>query len=157
MALRERFEIEQTIKVASADRQGKTDHLAVVDRKILEVQASKAADVSDYNQKLKDLRAEQKALLDTIENGVAKVKVVVGERLNDQTGQVETYRLDTGMVIPELTRALSREERQLDITDLDPKGTGKPGATKATAKAGKPPAKTKGKGGRGKSAGASAE
>lgn len=156
MALRERFEIEQTIKVASADRQGKTDHLAVVDRKILEVQACKAADVSDYNQKLKDLRAERKALLDTIENGVAKVKVVVGERLNERLGQVETFRLDTGMVIPELTRALSREERQLDITDLDPKGTGKPAPAKAAPKAGKPPAKTKGKGGRSR-AGASAE
>jgi len=156
MALGEKKLIDMPVKVASKDRQEKTDHLAVVDRKILEVQACKAADVSDYNQKLKDLRAEQKALLDTIESGIQHVKVEIYEKLNEQLGQVETIRVSDGKVLPEFTRPLNKEERQLDIMDLDPKGTGKPAPAKAAPKAGKPPAKTKGKGGRAR-AGASAE
>jgi|GEM_PF-6261008 len=162
MAFGEQKTIKLKVKVGSGGQLEKKDQLVEVRREFAKVSGAKALDMKDYNQSLKDLRTQEKELLDTIANGIAEVDVDVVERLNDKLQQVETFRVDTGKIIPELTRPLNQEERQLSIEDLDPKGTGKTATSKA-APAGKPakakgPAKSKGKGGRGaRSAGASAE
>jgi TolA-binding protein len=161
--LGERFEIEEAVKVSSRERTEAEGRLAKVDRKILDTKEAKALKLADFKQQLKDLNEEQKVLLDVHENGVQKVKVQVFERLNDRQSHVEMVRVDNGKVIGE--RALTAEERQLDIMDLDPKGTGKPQASKPPAKVkgkasagGAKPGAAKAKGrGKGRSAEASAE
>lgn len=116
---------EIVVKVTNKDRDEKKDELVEVDREIDRIAAEKSAAGSEFNRQLKDERKRRADLLSTIESGTEKIEVEVFERLNDKLGQVETVRVDNGKVLPEFTRALTAEERQLDISELDPQGTGK--------------------------------
>jgi predicted phage-related endonuclease len=132
MALGEKFVKTIQVKVGAKGQEAKKDELVGVDREINRVEGEKAAEMNEFNSQLKGLRKQRNQLLDTIENGIEEQEIEVFERLNDKLQQVETIRVDTGKVMPEFTRALTAEERQLDISDLDPKGTGKRGRGKAS-------------------------
>lgn len=156
--LGDRFTTEIVVNVSNKERDEKKDELVEVDREIDRIAAEKSAADSEFNQQLKGELKRRTDLLNTIESGTEKQEVEVFERLNDKLGQIETVRVDNGKVLPEFTRALTAEERQLDIMDLDPKGTGKT-PPPAKAKGGRKPGPAKGKArGKGRAAaGASAE
>lgn len=90
----------------------KKDRLVDVDRKILEVEAEKAAAVSEFNKELKELRKERVTLLDVIGTGKVKREVECYEDRDDRRGHMLVRRLDTDEVVDE--RPLSASERDGD-------------------------------------------
>lgn len=121
MGFGDQFRKEVKVKLDDAAVSERKNRVCHVDREILNVQADKAQALGEHNGRLKELRDEHRKLLTAIETGVETVEVDVLERVNERRGEVETVRCDTGEVIPELTRPLTSEERQLTFDD-----TGKP-------------------------------
>lgn len=117
MGFGDQFRKEVKVKLDDAAVSERKNRVCHVDREILNVQADKAQALGEHNGRLKELRDEHRKLLTAIETGVETVEVDVLERVNERRGEVETVRCDTGEVIPELTRPLTSEERQLTLDD----------------------------------------
>ena len=97
----------------------KYKELVEVDQEIARTSAQKASAMTDYNQQLKDLRKHQTTLLNTIETKIETRSIECEERINEARQEIEVYRLDTGSLVPEMTRPLTQEERQLDLEDVE--------------------------------------
>ncbi len=82
---------------------------AEIDRKILEIQAEKAAANSGFNGDLKTLRKEQVTLLESAKAGTAKLEIDCYQERDDRRGIMLTMRCDNGNIVDE--RALTAEER----------------------------------------------
>lgn len=85
-----------------------------IGREIAEAQEEKAGDNSRHNQRLKALREEERRIRDAISTGKETIHVDCYERINEQLQQVETVRRDTEQVLPNLTRPMTSEERQVE-------------------------------------------
>src|SRR5690606_10655026 len=97
------------------DQAKKHDRLAEVDREILNVSAEKADANGDFNKQLKELRKEQKAILDTLDTGKETIEVDCYEEVDEQRLEMLTKRADNDQILPEFTRPLTAEERQMTI------------------------------------------
>jgi hypothetical protein len=117
MAFGDIFKREITVKLDKNELGPRKDRLCEVDRQILNVQADKAGALSGFNEQLKGLRDEHRKLLTAIETGTETTEVEVFERVDDRRGEVLTIRVDTNKPLPELTRPLTGDERQLGIED----------------------------------------
>jgi len=93
--------------------------LAEVDREILEVQSEKSATNVDFNKQLKDLRKEQKDLLDTLDTGKETIPIEVYDEVDEDRLEVVTKRADNDEILPELTRPMTPEERQTRMGAVD--------------------------------------
>ncbi len=125
MGFGDTFSKEVTVQLDDEAKSERKDRLVTVDQKIHSVVADKASSLGDYNGQLKALRDEQKKLLTAIETGVETVSVQVLERVDERRGEVHTVRVDTNEIIPELTRPLTGEERQLTLDDAGSRKRGK--------------------------------
>lgn len=106
------FMREITQAVSKKDQSGR---LAEIDREILDVTAEKTEANADFNKQLKELRKDQRAILDSIETGELRAEVEVYEEFDEERLEVLTKRADDDQVIPELTRPMSPEERQMSL------------------------------------------
>lgn len=119
MTDRRTFTIKMKQTVANRELVEKYEELVEVDREIDKVGADKAAQMSDFNQELKGLRQKRKGLLDVINDGEQEVEVLCYTKVDEQLHQVVTYRCDNDEPIPELTRALTAAERQMNLEDYE--------------------------------------
>lgn len=86
-----------------------------------QIKASKASEMHDFNQQLKEVRALQKACHDAFTTGTEKVKVECIEKRNERLHQVEYFEKGTGKLLDKLTRPMTAEERQTDMFSEDGK------------------------------------
>lgn len=129
------FKLKRTVN--GNDKEDRKSQLALVDRKIIEVTEEKRSENSNYNTELKDLRAQQRALLEAIECGEETVTIQVYDKFVYETNTVEICKADTHEVVDR--RAMTAEERQIDWTkeaknEVKAKGNGGKAAAAAEAK-----------------------
>lgn len=97
-----------SIHLNDKERAEAKDKLVVVDNELIAIQAAKRADMSDYNERLRDKRAEQETLLKAIKTGALEKEVEVYERRDDRRGVMVYFRADNDEQVDE--RALTAEE-----------------------------------------------
>lgn len=109
----EREVFKHPVEVALTDEEinARLNRNAEIDRKILEIQAEKAAANSGFNDDLKTLRKEQITLLESAKAGKATVEIDCYQERDDRRGNMLTLRCSDGSIVDE--RALTAEERNL--------------------------------------------
>src|SRR5687768_2408303 len=101
------------VTTSDAENTDRLHRLAVVDKKIQDIEAEKATEVSKHNENLKQYRKEQRKLLDAIQSRK--------QQRDEQVDQVPDYRLGK-MNIDRASdtcfdeeRALTDEEREREL------------------------------------------
>jgi hypothetical protein len=107
------FKKEIIVDLPKENQQDKHERLAEVDRAILESAAAKAAANGEFNAELKELRKEQKTILDTLTTGKETIEVDCYEEIDERRLEILTRRVDTNDVLHEFTRPMTAEERQV--------------------------------------------
>lgn len=113
------FKKEITVDVPKKDQKVKHERLVEVDRELLAVKAEKDSANGEFNGQLKALRNEQKSILDTIETGQETIEVECYEEVDESRLEMVTKRVDNDQILPELTRPLTPEERQMGFDGGD--------------------------------------
>jgi len=105
-------------KVGKKDQQHKYEELVQVDRDIDEKVNEKANSNKEFNADLKDLRKARKSVLDIIDSGEETLDVDCYEVPDEARMEMTYRRVDNGKELPEYTRPMTADERQLNFDDL---------------------------------------
>ncbi len=105
-------------KVGKKDQQSKYEELVQVDRDIDEKVNEKANANKEFNADLKDLRKARKSVLDVIDSGEETLDVDCYEVPDEARMEMTYRRVDNGKELPEYTRPMTADERQLNFDDL---------------------------------------
>ncbi len=140
------------VDVTDAENTAKLQRLAVVDTKIKDTEAEKAGDVSKHNESLKQLRKEQRKLLEAIQTKRETREIECYEKRDERLNKVTIHRRDNDQLIDE--RAMTAAELSGQPTPSKPAkppkarkqpdlpNTGPNGATSETTGAGGETART---------------
>src|SRR5690606_9148352 len=112
------FPVSIVQQVGDEERTAKLEELRELDEAIDKADAEKKASAVDHNATIKALRASKKAVMNVLGSGVERVDVDAYTVVDHQVGEVRTYRVDNDQLIPERTRPLTSEERQMNIDEL---------------------------------------
>jgi hypothetical protein len=113
------FSKQLPVKIPDGEREKKIQRHLEVEREIDRAKGEKAAAMVDHNKAIKDMNAERKSLLDTIETGMAEVEIECRETKDFRRGMMITTRSDTNEEIDE--RPLTVDERQEAMAYTDTK------------------------------------
>jgi hypothetical protein len=95
------------------------DRLAEVDREILTIKSEKKETNRELNGRIKVLEAEQEQILKERETGKRTIAVDCYEEIDEQRLEMVTKRVDNDQILPEFTRPLTAQERQVGIPEPD--------------------------------------
>jgi hypothetical protein len=104
------FSKQLPVKIKDGDREKRIKRHLEVEREIDKAKNEKATAMVEHNKAIKDMNAERKALLDTIETGVEEKEIECKEVKDFRRGVMITTRTDTNEEIDE--RPLTVDERQ---------------------------------------------
>ena len=124
-AARKTFPKKIAIHLTDRERDEAKNRLVVVDQEIHAIGDAKSRENSDFNSRLKDKRAEQRALLGAIETGSMEREIECYEVRDDRRGHMVTFRADSEEQVDE--RPLTADERQQELPGIGGKDGDDPG------------------------------
>lgn len=127
----ETFKKQIKLKLTAEQKTERKDRLVTVEQELDRVKSEKRDACVTFNDETKELAKERKELLIAITTGIEEKDVDCYQRVDEKRLEVQYVRVDTQELIPELTRPMTVEERQMKLDDAPPK--------KGKAKPAKPP------------------
>jgi hypothetical protein len=127
----EKFLKSIEVSVSDDENTAKLQRLAVVDTKIKDTEAEKAGDVSKHNESLKQLRKEQRKLLEAIQTKKELRDIECYEKRDERLHKVTIHRADNDMQVDE--RPMTAQELGGEPTPAKPNKPAKPPKAKKQA------------------------
>lgn len=104
--------------VADDAKAGKAYEVIEADKELNAKEAEASVRRKEINAELKEARAYRNKLLEVVESGVERVNVEVYTKIDEQRMEVLSYRADNDDPLPELTRPMTPDERQMNLEEL---------------------------------------